>query len=75
MNKAGIVDVIGRTPIEVNVHGEDRSRSWTSIADLVILNGRMDHTGNLVACMASEEHEEGFIPIPETSSPRRGLRR
>ncbi|MBT8405202.1 MAG: class 1 fructose-bisphosphatase [Gemmatimonadetes bacterium] len=60
VNKAGIVDVIGRTD-QVNVHGETVQK-LDEYADLVILNA-MDHTGNL-CCMASEEHEE-VIAIPE----------
>lgn len=60
VNKAGIVDVIGRTD-QVNVHGETVQK-LDEYADLVILNA-MDHTGNL-CCMASEEHEEP-IAIPE----------
>jgi fructose-1,6-bisphosphatase I len=60
VNKAGIVDVIGRTD-QVNVHGETVQK-LDEYADLVILNA-MDHTGNL-CCLASEEHE-GVIAIPE----------
>ncbi len=59
VNKAGIVDVIGRTD-QVNVHGETVQK-LDEYADLVILNA-MDHTGNL-CCMASEEHED-VIAIP-----------
>lgn len=60
VNKAGIVDVIGRTD-QVNIHGETVQK-LDEYADLVVLNA-MDHTGNL-CCMASEEHEE-VIPIPD----------
>ncbi|MEQ9570456.1 MAG: class 1 fructose-bisphosphatase [Longimicrobiales bacterium] len=60
VNKAGIVDVIGRTE-QVNVHGETVQK-LDEYADLVILNA-MDHTGNL-CCLASEEHED-VIAIPE----------
>jgi fructose-1,6-bisphosphatase I len=60
VNKAGIVDVLGRTG-ETNLHGESVQK-LDVYADQVIFNA-LDHTGNL-CCMASEEHPE-VLEIPE----------
>ncbi len=60
VNKAGIVDVLGRTG-DTNLHGETVQK-LDVYADRVIFNA-LDHTGNL-CCMASEEHPE-VLAIPE----------
>lgn len=60
VNKAGLVDILGDAGGR-NVHGETVQK-LDAFADQVMYRA-LDHTG-LVACMASEEHEE-FIPIPD----------
>lgn len=60
VNKAGLVDVLGRTGRE-NVQGEVVQK-LDALAQQVIYNA-MDHSGNL-CCMVSEEVED-IIPIPE----------
>ncbi len=60
VNKAGLVDVLGRTG-EVNVQGEEVQK-MDEFADLTMYQ-KMDHTGYLCA-MASEEVED-IIQIPD----------
>ncbi|NCG34150.1 MAG: class 1 fructose-bisphosphatase, partial [Proteobacteria bacterium] len=60
VNKAGLADILGDAGGR-NVHGETVQK-LDAFADQVMYRA-LDHTG-LVACMASEEHEE-FIPIPD----------
>lgn len=60
VNKAGLVDILGRTGDE-NVHGEEVQKLDVFAHD--VLYRALDHTGH-IAVLASEESEEP-IPIPE----------
>jgi fructose-1,6-bisphosphatase I len=60
VNKAGLVDVLGRTGV-INVQGEEVQK-LDDFANIIIIH-KMDHTGYLCA-MASEEME-GIFEIPD----------